>query len=265
MVRHSVDGLRAAGVTGINFDLIYGLPYQTVEKITETIRLVGEMRPDRVALFGYAHVPWMAKRQRMIPTEALPGAQERMAQAKVAAEALKAEGYQAIGLDHFALVDDPLAIAARAGTLRRNFQGYTTDRAAALIGIGATSIGRTPFGHVQNISETGAWARAVDGGELPVGRGYAFQGEDAMRSDVIEALMCQGRVDLDAIGARHGAAPDWYADEIAELDVMAADGLIRRTGGLVEMTEAGLPFVRPVAAVFDAYLATGEARHSVAV
>ena len=265
MVRHSVDGLRAAGVTGINFDLIYGLPYQTVGKITETIRLVGEMRPDRVALFGYAHVPWMAKRQRMIPAEALPGAQERMAQAKVAAEALKAEGYQAIGLDHFALVDDPLAIAARAGTLRRNFQGYTTDRAAALIGIGATSIGRTPFGHVQNISETGAWARAVDGGELPVGRGYAFKGEDALRSDVIEALMCQGRVDLDAIGARHGAAPDWYAAEIAELDVMAGDGLIRRTGGLVEMTEAGLPFVRPVAAVFDAYLATGEARHSVAV
>ncbi|MEM6680442.1 MAG: oxygen-independent coproporphyrinogen III oxidase, partial [Pseudomonadota bacterium] len=177
MVRESVEGLRSAGITGINFDLIYGLPHQTVESLVETVRLCVEMRPDRLALFGYAHVPWMAKKQRLIDEAALPGAKARLAQAQAAAEALEAAGYVAIGLDHFARADDPLAQAAAEGTMRRNFQGYTTDTAEALLGLGATSIGRTPSGYLQNISETGAWARSVEAGDLPVGRGVAFQDE----------------------------------------------------------------------------------------
>ena len=265
MVARAVDALRAGGVAGINFDLIYGLPHQTVESLVRTVALCREMRPDRIALFGYAHVPWMAKNQRMIPEAALPDAAARAAQARAAAEALVAAGYEAIGLDHFALPGDDLAVAARRGRLRRNFQGYTTDTAETLIGLGATSIGRTPAGFVQNLAETGAWARAVAAGRLPVAKGRAFEGDDRLRGATIERLMCDGRADLDALGAAHGAAAGWWSDAKAELDAMAADGLLVRTGACVTLTEAGRGLSRVVAAVFDAYLPRSEARHSVAV
>ncbi len=265
MVEASVEGLRAAGVQGINFDLIYGLPHQTVDTLTNTIDLCAAMRPDRLALFGYAHVPWMAKKQRLIDESALPGANERIDQARAAAEALERVGYQAIGLDHFALPSDTLAEAARSGTLHRNFQGYTTDRAQTLLGVGATSIGRTPCGYVQNIAEPGAWARAVESGTLPIAKGHAFTGEDALRAHVIEELMCSGTVDLDAATQRFGAAPDWCDDERKELAAMAADGVVTLAGDALSMTEAARPLVRAVAAVFDTYFASRAARHSVAV
>jgi len=265
MVHASVDGLRGAGITGINFDLIYGLPHQTVDTLLETIRLCREMRPDRIALFGYAHVPWMAKKQRMIDEAALPGAAERLAQANAAAAALADAGYIAIGLDHFALPEDDLARAAANGTLRRNFQGYTTDRAGALLGVGATSIGRTPSGYVQNIAETGAWARAVDAGILPVGKGLAFAGQDALRGQVIEALMCQGAVDLDAAADAFGAGHGWWLDVDGDLAAMARDGLIVKHGAKIALTEAGAPLVRVVAALFDEYFTTSPARHAAAV
>ncbi|WP_187429369.1 Oxygen-independent coproporphyrinogen III oxidase [Roseobacter fucihabitans] len=265
MVRASVEQLRAAGVSGINFDLIYGLPYQTVESLIETVKLSAAMRPDRVALFGYAHVPWMAKNQRMIPDGSLPGAEERAAQAGAAAEALLAQGYIAIGLDHFALPDDALAIAARKGQLRRNFQGYTTDQAETMIGMGATSIGRTPSGYVQNITETGAWSRAVKAGELPVSKGLPFVFDDRLRSDVIERLMCDGHVDAGAIGRTHGAPESWWADALGILDEMEADGLLTQSQGKVRMTQRGFPLVRIAASAFDAYLKDSTARHSVAV
>jgi oxygen-independent coproporphyrinogen-3 oxidase len=265
MVRRSVDQLRAAGVTGINFDLIYGLPYQTVDSLVETVRLSVAMRPDRVALFGYAHVPWMAKNQRMIPDASLPGAEERAAQAEAAAQALLAEGYVAIGLDHFALPEDGLAVAARAGTLRRNFQGYTTDQAETLIGMGATSIGRTPSGYLQNIAETGAWARAVSEGHLPVAKGLPFVEDDCLRAEVIERLMCDGHVDAQAIGLRHDAPEGWWAEAFHRLEEMQTDGLLTLSGGQVRMTPRGRPLVRIAAAAFDAYLQDSTARHSVAV
>ncbi len=265
MVRTSVDQLRAAGVSGINFDLIYGLPFQTVESLVETVRLSAQMRPDRVALFGYAHVPWMAKNQRMIDDASLPDAQARAAQAKAAAEALLAEGYVAIGLDHFALPEDELAIAAGAGTLRRNFQGYTTDRAETLIGMGATSIGRTPSGYVQNITETGAWSRAVSDGRLPVAKGLPFIQDDRLRAAVIERLMCDGHVDAAAIGRAHGAAEGWWVESFCALEEMQTDGLLTLSGGTVRMTPKGRPLVRIAAAAFDVYLQAGTARHSVAV
>lgn len=265
MVRKSVSQLRAGGVTGINFDLIYGLPFQTVDSIVETVKLSAAMRPDRVALFGYAHVPWMAKNQRMIDESSLPKASDRAAQAAAAAQALVAEGYVAIGLDHFALPGDALTIAAGNGTLRRNFQGYTTDQAETMVGLGATSIGRTPSGYVQNIAETGAWSRAVREGRLPVAKGLPFVGEDRLRGDVIERLMCDGYVDADAIGARHGAAAGWWEAALPQLQEMAVDGLLTLGGGKVTMTDKGRPLVRVAAAAFDTYLQDSTARHSVAV
>ncbi|MEM9843606.1 MAG: oxygen-independent coproporphyrinogen III oxidase [Pseudomonadota bacterium] len=266
MVRASVDGLREAGITGINFDLIYGLPHQSVETLCRTIELCAEMRPDRVALFGYAHVPWMAKKQRMIDEAVLPGPAERIAQSKAASKALVDAGYVAIGLDHFALPHDPLAIAAGNGSLRRNFQGYTTDTAQTMLGLGATSIGRTPDGFVQNISETRAWSRAVEAYELPVSRGIALSQEDKLRGWVIEALMCRGQVDLDEAGARYGTSPDWHADLDAELAQMEADGVIIRHGTQqVEMAKGAQQLVRTVAAVFDTYLKAKKTGHSVAV
>ncbi|MBT8411601.1 MAG: coproporphyrinogen III oxidase, partial [Octadecabacter sp.] len=266
MVERSVDQLRAAGVSGINFDLIYGLPYQTVESLVETVRLSVAMRPDRVALFGYAHVPWMAKNQRMISEDVLPDAAARTAQADAAAEALLAAGYIAIGLDHFALPDDDLAIALQQGRLRRNFQGYTTDQADTMIGLGATSIGRTPFGYVQNIAETGAWTRAVEAGELPVAKGLPFVDEDVLRAQVIERLMCDGYVDAAAIGQAHGAPDHWWAEAFSALEEMQDDGLLTLSdAGQVRMTPRGRPLVRIAAAAFDAYLENSTARHSVAV
>ena len=187
---------------GINFDLIYGLPHQTTAAIYRTVEQCIEMQPDRIALFGYAHVPWIAKNQRMISEHALPRAAERAAQAEVAAKALTAGGYVRIGIDHFARPGDSLALAAADGKLRRNFQGYTSDPASTLIGIGATAIGRTPEGYVQNVAETGAWSRSVSARRLPVARGHVMSAQDALRAHVIERIMCDGRVDLPAAG-RH--------------------------------------------------------------
>lgn len=265
MVRASVDGLRTAGVTGINFDLIYGLPHQSVDTLLKTIDLCLEMQPNRIALFGYAHVPWMAKKQRLIDEAALPDATARLAQSQMAASALADAGYVAIGMDHFARPEDPMAIAAKTGKLRRNFQGYTTDQAETMLGLGATSIGRTPSGYVQNLSETGAWARSVTAGELPVGKGLAFQGEDVLRGRVIEQLMCNGRVDLQREAARAGASADWYADQLRRIDQFETDGLITREGGVITVTLKGAPVLRVIASLFDSYLTPSVKQHVVAV
>ena len=265
MVQGAVTALRGAGVEGINFDLIYGLPHQTTETLLDTIALCARMRPDRIALFGYAHVPWMAKKQRMIDETALPRSAQRIEQATEAAKALKAAGYVAIGLDHFALPEDSMAKALDDGTLRRNFQGYTTDTAQALLGVGSTSIGRTPDGFVQNISETGAWAREVEAGRLPIGKGRAFRGQDRLRGEVIEALMCRGNVDLHALADVHGAPQKWYAQSAGALADLVREGIIIFEDGRIALTEVGMPLVRIVASAFDEYLSQNPMRHAAAV
>lgn len=265
MVARSVDGLRAAGVENINFDLIYGLPHQTVDTLLDTIGICNDMRPNRIALFGYAHVPWMAKKQRLIDEAALPGSQARLEQATAAAQALVKAGYVAIGLDHFALPTDSMAQAARAGTLRRNFQGYTTDPAETMLGVGATSIGRTPSGYVQNLTETGAWARTVQAGQLPIGKGIGFSADDKLRGHVIERLMCAGTIDLDAVGRRFGAAQTWYGAHLDDLMALQSDGLLELDHGRLTITEKGAPLVRVIASVFDAYLVASPTKHAVAV
>jgi oxygen-independent coproporphyrinogen-3 oxidase len=265
MVERAISGLRAAGVPNINFDLIYGLPHQTTAALCRTVEQCVAMKPNRIALFGYAHVPWVAKNQRMIADEALPNGAARAEQARAAAATLVAHGYTQIGIDHFALPDDSLALAAAAGRLHRNFQGYTSDAARTLIGIGATSIGRTPEGYVQNASETGAWSRAVAAGKLPIARGHALRGQDALRARVIELIMCDGAADLAAAGRSLGFADDWYAEEVPELLQMQQDGLLTYADGKLSLAPEGLPLARVVAAVFDTYLRDSTARHSVAV
>ncbi|MDU8942096.1 oxygen-independent coproporphyrinogen III oxidase [Ovoidimarina sediminis] len=265
MVAETVDLFRRNGIDAINFDLIYGLPYQTTAKLLDTIRLVSEMAPDRIALFGYAHVPWVAKNQRMIPESALPAPRERAEQANCAALAIVDAGYEAIGIDHFAKPHDGLSVAKRSGRLRRNFQGYTDDASDTLLGVGATSIGRTPMGFIQNQPETGAWARAIEAGELPVAKGLQLQGEDTLRAAVIERIMCDGAADPDALGRNFGARPGWWADAAERLEDLAADGLVQVGDSGITLTKRGAPLARVVAAAFDSYLPAGTARHSAAL
>lgn len=265
MVERAVHGLRAGGVASINFDLIYGLPHQTVETLTATVATCIEMAPERIALFGYAHVPWVAKNQRLIEEAALPDGAARAEQAAAAAAALVAAGYQAIGIDHFARPVDGLAVAAREGRLRRNFQGYTADAADVLIGLGVTAIGQVPQAYVQNLAETGAWARAVAAGSLPVARGHVLDDDDRLRGHVIERIMCDGAVDLAAAGRRFGVGADWWAEAQPALAGFEADGLITCEAERIRLTDAGLGLARVVASAFDLYLTRAQARHSVAV
>ncbi|MBS0362406.1 MAG: oxygen-independent coproporphyrinogen III oxidase, partial [Proteobacteria bacterium] len=203
-VAAGVGWLRAAGVTSINLDLMYGLPHQTVANTLETIEAILRLAPERIALFGYAHVPWMKSHQKLIPEAALPDGAERLAQAEAAADRLLQAGYVRVGLDHFARPDDALAEALATGGVRRNFQGYTTDGARTLLGLGASAIGRLPQGYVQNATQEVAWRDAVKTQGLTVVRGVALTPDDLFRGEIIERLMCDLAVDLSAVCARHG-------------------------------------------------------------
>ena len=257
--------LRAAGIERINMDLMYGLPLQTVDDVRRTADQVLTLAPDRLAVFGYAHVPWMKNHQKMIDEAALPNADQRFEQAEAVAEILVAHGYQRIGLDHFARADDPLSVAQRTGQLRRNFQGYTTDRADTLLGFGASAIGSLPQGYVQNVADFGAYARAIGDGALAAVRGIALSDDDRLRRAIIERLMCDLTVDLDGVSA--GFTPELadFTGELAALQDFAEGGFVRLDGAAVTVTESGRPWLRVICAVFDRYLQRGQARHSAAV
>ncbi len=263
-----IGWLRDAGVRGLNLDLMYGLPHQTVERVLYTVEQVLRLDPDRIALFGYAHLPDFKHHQRLIDDNALPGAGERLAQAEAAAARLVQAGFVRIGLDHFAKPDDALARALAAGTLHRNFQGYTTDAAPALIGLGASSIGSLPQGYVQNAVPVRRYGEAIKQGRLATVRGIRLDDGDKARRRVIERLMCDFHVDLDRTGAANGeatgggAAENIYAAELAALAPMAEDGLVEIDGARISVTDAGRPLVRSICAVFDTYLGKGKASHS---
>jgi len=261
-VAQAVGWLRAAGIPSINLDLMYGLPHQTVRGVRATLDRILQLRPDRIALFGYAHVPWMKPHQSLIRAEDLPSAAERLDQASAAADTLVAAGYERVGLDHFARADDPLARARHSRRLHRNFQGYTTDTSPTLIAIGASGIGRLPQGYVQNQTTEIAWLAALDRGELPVARGVALTDEDRFRADIIESLMCHMGVDLAAACARHDWPGSALSGEQEAMREFERDGLITRSGDIVHVTERGRPFVRALCAVFDTYLTGSPARHS---
>jgi len=265
LTKSSVDRLRVAGIDDVNIDLVYGLPHQTTERVLHTIEKSIELRPQRIALFGYAHLPQRLKRQRLIPDAALPGPGERFEQTSRMAVLLEAAGYVRIGLDHFALETDDLAIAARNGTLRRNFQGYTTDTADALIGFGASAIGEVPQGFVANATDVPQYRAMIEAGQLPVTRGYARTRDDRIRAYAIERLMCDLAFPAEGLIENFGPDAETVLAEARAYCESETDGLIEKHGGTFTVTERGRPFVRNICATFDAHLARSTAQHSAGV
>ncbi len=250
-VAEAVLSLRGAGIAGINFDLMYGLPYQSEESVARTARRALELDPDRIAVFGYAHVPWVKRHQRLLPEAALPDLSARYRQREAAARALTESGYIPVGLDHFARPGDALAAAAASGSLRRNFQGYTTDMAPVLLGLGTSAIGALPHAYVQNAPRIPEWSEAVRARRLPAERGIVLSAEDQLRREVIEGVMCRLEVDLAATAEKHGASLESLLTP--RLAAFAEDGLIAWDGRRLKVAEKGRPFLRAVAALFDAY------------
>ena len=247
-IEAAVNALRKAGIVNLNFDLIYGLPLQTVETLKQTCERVHAFRPSRIACYGYAHLPARRANQRLIDTDLLPDADARFEQSQIVGEAFQSMGYEPVGIDHYALPDDALAVAAKAGRLRRNFQGYTDDDCATLLGFGASSISQFHEGYTQNIADIGQYKNTVTEGRAPVVRGYAFNDSDRLRGKIIEKLMCDFRVDLNKVA--QGAN---FSDELALLRPLAADGLVKVQDGVITMLPEHYALVRLVAAVFDEF------------
>jgi oxygen-independent coproporphyrinogen-3 oxidase len=258
----AVDWLRGLGTASINLDLMYGLPYQSVATIAATTRKALTLRPDRIALFGYAHVPWVKRHQKLIPEDVLPGSDERFTQSRTAAELLAGAGYQPIGLDHFARRGDLLAQRQREGRLHRNFQGYTTDDASVLIASGSSAIGVLPQGYVQNATSIVTYRDMIAAGKLATVRGRALTDEDRLRGSIIERLMCDLQVDVSEICAAHDADANHFAAEFSKLVALENDGIVERSHSKITIPEYARPFVRTVCAVFDAYLSNDETRFS---
>ncbi|MDO6585391.1 oxygen-independent coproporphyrinogen III oxidase [Salipiger sp. 1_MG-2023] len=263
ITRNAVEMIRARGVASLNADILFGLPHQTRERITETVQKLLSFAPDRVALYGYAHVPWMAKRQQMIPSDALPSPEDRLALFETARRLFAWDGYAEIGIDHFAAPDDGLAIAQKTGKLRRNFQGYTDDTSEVLIGLGASSISRFPQGYAQNVSSTSAYQGAVRDGGFATARGHAFRGDDRLRARMIEMLMCDFHTRNDELVRSYGAEHEALAAIYAKVND-AFDGLLRVSGEGLFIPQDARPLTRLVARAFDSY-DTAKAKHSSAI
>lgn len=260
-----VGWLREAGITNINLDLMYGLPHQTTALVEDMTNKALSLTPSRIALFGYAHVPWMKKHQRLIPTDLLPDTLERYRQSELAATMLVNAGFTRIGLDHFAASDDTMTQAVQDGSLRRNFQGYTTDTSDTMLGFGASSIGNMPQGYVQNTSAVAEYARSVANNALPIARGLRVSDEDRLHRDAINTLMCDLRLDVGALCEQYGELNSRLDHVFERLADPLADGLMTLDDRTIQVTEAGRPLVRVIAAAFDEYLVHAKARHSVAI
>ncbi len=263
VTRDAVEMIRAHGVHSLNADILFGLPHQTPKRITESVQKLLSLEPDRVALYGYAHVPWMAKRQQMIPSDTLPTPEERLNLFEISRKLFLWDGYDEIGIDHFAKPKDGLAVAQQAGSLRRNFQGYTDDQSDVLIGVGASSISRFPKGFAQNAPATSTHVAAIREGRFSISRGHIFKDEDAMRGRIIEMIMCNFEIDIAEIVARFGISR-------ANLHARLLD-VSSQFPGMLNFTDAGLfiptnarPLTRMIARAFDAY-DLSKAGHSSAI
>lgn len=246
---------RASGYRSVSFDLIYGLPLQTVESFGETLDTVVRMRPDRIAAYGYAHMPRLFKAQRAIRADQLPDAETRLQLLALTVERLTEAGYVYIGMDHFALPDDDLARAMRDGSLHRNFQGYSTHGDCDLIGLGVSAIGAVGNSYSQNRKDLSGYYAALDRGRLPVDRGIALSMDDVLRREVIQRLMCKGELRLREIENRYALEfSNYFADELVALSSLAGDGLITSDADAIHVTERGRSLLRTIAMVFDAYL-----------
>lgn len=257
--------LREAGIASLNIDLVYGLPHQTLASWEKTLDFALRLDPDRLAVFGYAHVPQFKKHQALIPEDALPDIELRFQLAELARHHLCAHGYVAVGLDHFAKPHDSLAEAAVSQSVTRNFQGYSTDHAPALIGLGASAIGSLPDGYVQNPATVPSYRAALAKGALPVARGVALSTDDRLRRAIIERLMCHLEVDLDEVSASFAMPNADFSEALEVLAPLAADGVISFDRGKLTISPAWRSATRLVCAAFDQYLARGPARHSVSV
>ncbi|MBK0327488.1 oxygen-independent coproporphyrinogen III oxidase [Rhodobacteraceae bacterium F11138] len=263
ITRDAVEMIRARGIASLNADILFGLPHQTQARMTESVQKLLSLVPDRVALYGYAHVPWMAKRQQLIPSDALPTPQERLALFETARKLFLWDGYAEIGIDHFASHQDGLTIAQKTGRLRRNFQGYTDDTSQVLIGVGASSISRFPQGFAQNAPATSAHTAKIRAGQFSVCRGHAFHGEDRMRARMIESLMCDFRIDMDEITSRFAITRPALQQMFDAAD-RAFPGILSMTPDSLVIPPASRAMTRIIARAFDAY-DLSKAGHSSAI
>lgn len=251
----AIEQCRSRGFRSINVDLLYGLPRQTVAGFRRTLRAVIDARPDRLAIYGYAHLPQLFKAQRRIDAGDLPDGETRIALLRLAIEELGAAGYRHIGLDHFALPSDDLALAQARGDLHRNFMGYTTHAGLDLLGLGASSISHVGDSFSQNHRDLKHWEAALAAGRLPIWRGVALSFDDVVRADVIQRIMCRGEVDLRDVERQYGIAfAQYFAEELAKLVPLADDGLVTVDGARVRATARGRLLLRLIAMAFDRYL-----------
>ena len=254
LVQQTLDSARENGFGSINFDLIYGLPRQSLASFSATLDRVIEMRPDRLAVYGYAHMPQVFKAQRQLQQSELPNAATRLALLQLAVNKLTAAGYLYIGMDHFALPSDSLAQARESGTLHRSFQGYTTHASRDLVSLGVSAIGHVGQLYIQNHKTLAGYNEAGDQGVLPSFRGVTMSADDVIRKDVIQQIMCHGTIDLPATERRFGIEFDAYFQaESARLATLVADGLIEASSRRIDLTPRGRLLMRNVAMAFDAY------------
>ncbi|WP_299664206.1 oxygen-independent coproporphyrinogen III oxidase [uncultured Ruegeria sp.] len=263
VTRKAAEMIRARGISSLNADILYGLPHQTKARMTESVQKLLSLNPDRVALYGYAHVPWMAKRQQLIPSDALPTPEQRLELFETARRLFLWDNYAEIGIDHFATQDDGLTHALHAGRLKRNFQGYTDDQAPFLIGLGASSISRFPQGYAQNAPATSAHTKAIREGRFSTSRGHLFKGQDVLRSRLIEALMCDFQINSNEILRDY----DISAAELQQMYAKANsafDGLLRVDENGLFIPPDARALTRMIARSFDAY-DLSKAGHSSAI
>jgi oxygen-independent coproporphyrinogen-3 oxidase len=261
--RDVVQMLRSVGIRSVNMDILYGLPHQTRARMADSVQRALSLSPDRVALYGYAHVPWMAKRQVMIPADALPGPEARLDLFETARRLFVWDGYREVGIDHFARADDSLATAARSGTLRRTFQGYTDDNSEVLIGLGASAISRFPQGYAQNQTISSRYSGAISDGRLAIERGHQMTNEDRLRADMIERLMCRFELDLAEIAGLHGTTTEALHRMTAGLVARFSDHLAIE-GDMIRLGPSSRLIARLAAQALDAYQMP-EGRHSRAL
>ena len=265
MTAEVIGWLRDNGINQINMDLMYGLPNQTTQMAKKEAELAIGLQPSRVALFGYAHVPWMKPHQKLIDENALPNAEERWQQFEAFSTKFIEAGYNPIGLDHFSLPDDDMCEALNEGTLHRNFQGYTADNSPAMIGFGASAIGQLHQGYIQNVSPLKQYRERITAGDFATERGIELNKDDRLRGYVIERIMCDLSVDLNSVCNKFNVPNKIFSTEIEKLNPLFEDGIVDLFNNIISVTETGRPFVRLVAAAFDAYLDSGKGRHSRAV
>jgi oxygen-independent coproporphyrinogen III oxidase len=250
-----IDACRRFGMRSVNVDLIYGLPKQTLDGFSRTLDTVVSARPDRLAIYGYAHMPRLFKAQRQIHDEDLPSPEDKLALLGLAVERLSEAGYEYIGMDHFALPQDELARAQRAGSLQRNFMGYTTHAKTDLVGFGVSAISHIGDSFTQSHRDLPSWEAAVDEGRPPLWRGLMLGSDDVLRADLIQQLMCQGQIDVRRIEKAYGISfGEYFQDALAALRPLQDDGLVQCPPGTIRATPRGRALLRIIAMCFDRYL-----------